>query len=108
MNFCYRYVTGADQELVVAIDAVRHKIGRLGVRAMENIRREIYGGAGQRTLGRLLEDTRRQIEAGSRPIGQDRGRQYAQLSRNAGRRTQQARRLVNGRAVKRAMLTEMR
>lgn len=69
-EFLYRYVTGADQELVVAIDAVRRNVGRLGARAVENIRREIYGGAGRGTLGRLLEDTRRQIERIEEYIGQ--------------------------------------
>lgn len=61
-EFWYRYVTGADLELVEAIDAVRRNAGRVGPRAMDNIRRELYGGAGRGTIGRLLDDTQRQIE----------------------------------------------
>ncbi len=61
-EFWYRYVTRADLELVEAIDAVRRNAGRVGGRAMDNIRRELYGGAGRGTIGRLLDDTERQIE----------------------------------------------
>lgn len=61
-EFWYRYVTGADLELVEAIDAVRRTAGRVGSRAMDNIRRELYGGASRGTIGRLLDDTQRQLE----------------------------------------------
>lgn len=69
-EFWYRYVTGADLELVEAVDAVRRAAGRVGPRAVENIRRELYGGAGRGTIGRLLDDTQRQIERMEGYVGQ--------------------------------------
>ncbi|MBU3079268.1 GGDEF domain-containing protein [Sphingomonas quercus] len=62
-EFWYRYVTGADPELVEAIDAIMRTAGRVSPRAMDNVRRELYGGGGRGTLNRLLDDARRQLEA---------------------------------------------
>lgn len=61
-EFCYRYATGADPELVEAVDGVLRSAGRLSQRALQNIRRELYGGSGQGTFGKLLEDTQAQLE----------------------------------------------
>ena len=61
-DFWYRYVTGADPELVDATDAVRQATGRVTTAAMANIRREIYGGGAQTNVGRLIDETERQLE----------------------------------------------
>ena len=61
-EFWYRYASGADPELIEAVDAVRRAVGKVTVRAMTNIRRELYGGNGQGTFSRLIEDTERQLE----------------------------------------------
>ena len=61
-EFWYRYASGADPELVEAADAVRRAVGRVTVRAMGNIRRELYGGSGQGTFSRLIDDTERQLD----------------------------------------------
>lgn len=60
-EFWYRYVTGADPELVEAVDAVRRTAGKVGHRAMTNIRIELYGGVDHGALGKLLDDTHQQI-----------------------------------------------
>jgi diguanylate cyclase len=59
-EFFYRYVTGADPQLVEAVDAVRDTAGVVGERAISHIRRELYGNGGT-GVGRLLEDTERQL-----------------------------------------------
>ncbi len=59
-EFLYRYVTGADPQLVEAVDAVRRTTGQLGERALTNIRRELYG-TGRAGVGRVLEDTETQL-----------------------------------------------
>ncbi|MFW2828907.1 GGDEF domain-containing protein [Sphingomonas sp. ID0503] len=60
-EFWYRYVTGADPELVEAIDAVRRSAGKVSHQAMTNIRLELYGGADHGGMGKLLDDTQQQI-----------------------------------------------
>lgn len=42
-EFWYRYVTGADPDLVQAVDAVRKTNGHVSLRSMAHIRRELYG-----------------------------------------------------------------
>ncbi len=42
-EFWYRYVTGADPDLVQAVDAVRKAKGQVTLRSMAHIRRELYG-----------------------------------------------------------------
>ena len=59
-EFFYRYITGADPQLVEAVDAVRDTAGIVGERAISHIRRELYGNGGA-GVGRLLEDTERQL-----------------------------------------------
>jgi diguanylate cyclase len=59
-EFFYRYVTGADPQLVEAVDAIRRSTGKLGDRTIANIRRELYG-SGNGGVGRLLEDAERQL-----------------------------------------------
>jgi len=61
-EFWYRYVTGADPELVEAIDAVRRSAGKVNHNAMTNIRLELYGGADHGGMGKLLDDTAQQIQ----------------------------------------------
>lgn len=58
-EFCYRYLTGADHQLIEAVDAVRGA-GRLNARAVANIRRELYG-TGAAGLSQLLEDAERHL-----------------------------------------------
>lgn len=59
-EFFYRYVTGADPQLVGAVDAVMRTNGKLTDRAVANIRRELYGTGGV-GVGRVLEDAEKQI-----------------------------------------------
>ena len=59
-EFLYRYVTGADLQLVEAVDAVRRTTGKLTDRVLANLRRELYG-TGRGGVGRVLEDTEAQL-----------------------------------------------
>src|ERR1700756_2905355 len=59
-EFLYRYVTGADPQLIEAVDAVRRTTGQFGERVLANIRRELYG-TGRAGVGRVLEDTETQL-----------------------------------------------
>lgn len=61
-EFWYRYVTGSDPALAEAVDAVLRTMGRVSTRAMENIRREIYGSDVQPDLKQLLEQTQEQLQ----------------------------------------------
>jgi diguanylate cyclase len=61
-EFFYRYATGADPQLVEAVDAVRATTGKVGDRAIANIRRELYGD-GTSGVSRLLDDTGRQLSS---------------------------------------------
>ncbi len=61
-EFFYRYATGADPQLVEAVDTVRAATGRIGPAAIANIRRELYG-SGASGVSRLLEDTGRQLSS---------------------------------------------
>jgi diguanylate cyclase len=58
-EFLYRYVTGADPQLVAAFDAAQ-AAGPSGDRTLGNIRRELYG-TGRIGIGRVLEDTEAQL-----------------------------------------------
>ena len=58
-EFLYRYVTGADPQLVAAFDAAQ-AAGPIGDRTLGNIRRELYG-TGRIGIGRVLEDTEAQL-----------------------------------------------
>jgi diguanylate cyclase len=59
-EFLYRYVTGADPQLVEAVDAVRRTTGQINDRVLANLRRELYG-TGRAGIGRVLEDTEAQL-----------------------------------------------
>jgi len=59
-EFLYRYVTGADPQLIEAVDAVRRTTGQISDRVLINIRRELYG-TGRSGVGRVLEDTEAQL-----------------------------------------------
>jgi diguanylate cyclase len=59
-EFLYRYVTGADPQLIEGVDAVRRSHGAIGDRAIANLRRELYG-TGRVGVGRVLEDTEAQL-----------------------------------------------
>jgi len=61
-EFWYRYVTGAEPDLVEAIDAVVRTVGRVSPRAMQNIRREIYGESVSPNLGALIDQTQTQLK----------------------------------------------
>ena len=71
-EFWYRYVTRADRELVEAVDAIRRANGRVSIRAMNNLRREIYGHSleGATALDRLIGQTREQLSSVVATIGQ--------------------------------------
>jgi diguanylate cyclase len=58
-EFLYRYVTGADPQLVAALDVARTK-GAVTNRTLGTIRRELYG-TGRVGVGRVLEDTEAQL-----------------------------------------------
>lgn len=60
-EFWYRYVTASDPALTEAVDAVMRTMGRVSTRAMENIRREIYGSDAAPDLQQLLEQTQDQL-----------------------------------------------
>jgi diguanylate cyclase len=68
-EFWYRYVTGADPELVEAVDAVRRASGRVSGQAMNNIRVELYGGVDHASVGKLIDDTQAQLHRLSGHIG---------------------------------------
>jgi diguanylate cyclase len=59
-EFLYRYVTGADPQLVEALDTVRRTAGQLSNRVLANIRRDLYG-TGRVGVSRVLEDTEAQL-----------------------------------------------
>jgi diguanylate cyclase len=59
-EFLYRYVTGADPQLVEAVDAVRREAGQLADRSVAHIRRDLYG-TGRAGVGKVLEDTEQQL-----------------------------------------------
>ncbi|MVW54118.1 diguanylate cyclase [Sphingomonas sp. MAH-6] len=59
-DFLYRYVTGADPQLVDAVDVARRNNGALADRTIAHIRRELYG-TGRQGVGRILEDTEAQL-----------------------------------------------
>ncbi|WP_419827804.1 GGDEF domain-containing protein [Sphingomonas sp.] len=59
-EFLYRYATGADPQLVEAVDVVRETKGVLRAAAISAIRRDLYG-MGSSGVGRLIEDTERQL-----------------------------------------------
>lgn len=61
-EFWYRYVTRSEPDLVEAIDAVVRTVGRVSARAMQNIRREIYGESESQDLGELLDQTQAQLK----------------------------------------------
>ncbi len=60
-EFWYRYVTRADPDLVEAVDAVQRTAGRVSRRAMENIRRELFGNSQTGELTALVERTQSQL-----------------------------------------------
>ncbi|MEM8827530.1 MAG: hypothetical protein AAGD40_11515, partial [Pseudomonadota bacterium] len=65
-EFWYRYATRSDPDLTEAVDAVMRTMGRVSTRAMENIRRELYGARVEPDLAELLAKTQAQLgEMGS-------------------------------------------
>lgn len=60
-DFWYRYVTRSDPDLVEAVDAVQRAAGRVSRRAMENIRRELYGRSDASDLASLVDRTQAQL-----------------------------------------------
>ncbi len=61
-EFWYRYVTRADADLVEAVDAVVRTVGRVSTRAMQNIRREMFGDAVPPDIGQLIDQTQIQLK----------------------------------------------
>lgn len=59
-EFFYRYMTGADPQLIEAVNAARSATGKVDERMISSIRRELYGN-GSTGVSRLLEDTERQL-----------------------------------------------
>ncbi len=60
-EFWYRYVTRADPDLVEAVEAVQRTAGRVSRRAMENIRRELFGNSQTSELTELVDRTQSQL-----------------------------------------------
>jgi len=58
-EFLYRYVTGADPQLVAAFDTAQ-ATGVVGERTLGTIRRELYG-TGRVGIGRVLDETETQL-----------------------------------------------
>ena len=67
-EFLYRYAVGADPQLTEAVDAVRRTPGAFGARAVSQLRRELFG-TGSSGVGRLIEDTERQLSRMSEYVG---------------------------------------
>jgi diguanylate cyclase len=59
-DFLYRYVSGADPQLVEALDGVRRTTGVVSDRTISNIRRELYG-TGRGGVSKILDDTEQQL-----------------------------------------------
>jgi diguanylate cyclase len=59
-EFLYRYATGADPQLVTAVDLVRATSGTLRAASIAAIRRELYGMTGPK-VGQLIDDAERQL-----------------------------------------------
>lgn len=60
-DFWYRYVTGADPDLVSAVEALQRQAGRVGPREMNAIRRELYGDIGEPELWDFLARAQAQM-----------------------------------------------
>ncbi len=60
-EFWYTYATRSDPALIEAVDAVMRTMGRVSPRAMENIRREIYGARVEPDVAELLQKTQEQL-----------------------------------------------
>lgn len=60
-EFWHRYATGADAELVAAVDAVRRRKGRVSARAMDGIRRDLYGARLDDQVVKLIDQTQAQL-----------------------------------------------
>lgn len=61
-EFWYRYITKSDPQLVEAVDAVQRTAGRVSTRAMENIRRELFGHTPADDIGKLIDQTQTQLQ----------------------------------------------
>ncbi|MBV7256079.1 GGDEF domain-containing protein [Pacificimonas sp. WHA3] len=61
-EFWWAYATRADPALTEAVDAVMRTMGRVSARAMENIRREIYGAVVDPDIHELLAKTQAQLK----------------------------------------------
>jgi diguanylate cyclase len=59
-DFLYRYVTAADPQLVVAVDALRKGGTRLNAQSIRLVQRDLYG-TGRGEIGRVLEVTEEQL-----------------------------------------------
>ena len=84
-EFWYRYVSGSDPELKVAVDAVIQTVGRVSTRAMQNIRRELYGASLPADLSVLIDQTQAQIKRMSGYVEQADGdaKSYSQTLRES-------------------------
>ncbi|USI72920.1 GGDEF domain-containing protein [Sphingomonas morindae] len=58
-EFFYRYATGADKQLIAAVDTVRAAGQPLNNRIVGTIRRELFGAGGG--LGRVIENAEREL-----------------------------------------------
>lgn len=61
-EFWYRYVTKADAQLVDAVNAVKRESGRVSARAMENVRRELYGRDLDQSIVKLIDKTQAHLQ----------------------------------------------
>ncbi len=84
-EFWYRYVRGSDPELKNAVDAIITNTGRVSSRAMQNIRRELYGRSLSTDLSGLIEATQSQMKRMASFVEQADGdaRSYSQALRES-------------------------
>lgn len=61
-EFWHRYVTGADAQLVEAVDAVRREKGVVSARAMDEIRLKLFGRQPDEDVVRLIDRTQVQLQ----------------------------------------------
>lgn len=104
-EFWYRYVTGADPQLVAAVDKLRHEAGQVTARDMELIRRDLYGAALDDRVVKLIDRTQAQLDRMAIYVEQTEGdtRTYSEALRD-GQLTLAG---IHDPAMQQALLAEM-
>lgn len=104
-EFWHRYVTGADPELVTAVDAVLQRDGRVPLAAMAVIRRQLYGHDLDESILKLIDQTQAQLQRMTAWVVQTEGdtRTYGEALRDGQMTLAEA----NDPETQRALLAEM-